>query len=192
MSEWFLGEIRVWACNFAPSGWSKCEGQELPVNQYAALFSLIGNSFGGKAGTTFCLPDLRGRTITSYDAANPKAVVGTPIGVENFTLVNDNVAAHTHTINANNNPMPNPATAQAAIGCTASAAAKPTPVGYVYGNGGRDARYKAITPDSEMRPGMATIGGSTQVNGGGAHNNMAPFLPLVYCIAMAGVYPTRG
>lgn len=190
MGEWFLGEVRVWACNFAPHGWSKCEGQELAVSTNAALYSLLGNNFGGKAGTTFCLPDLRGRTITG--TANASALVGTPLGVEAVALVNDNVAAHAHTINANNNPMPNPPTAWAAIGCTASTADKSTPVGYVYGTaGGRDARYAAIAPDSEMRPGIATISGTTQGIGGGAHNNMAPFLTLVYCIATSGIYPSH-
>jgi microcystin-dependent protein len=193
MGEWFLGEIRAWACNFAPHGWVKCEGQELPVNQYSALFSLLGNSFGGKTGSTFCLPDLRGRTITSYDTATPQEVIGTKLGAETVLLVNDNVPSHAHTINSNNNPMPNPPIATAAIGCTAAKSNNLTPVGHVIGaaSTSRDGRFNSSVPDVEMKPGIATISGSTQSTGGSPHNNVAPFSPITYCIATQGIYPSR-
>ena len=59
--EPFLGQIELFAFNFAPQGWAACEGQLLPINQETALFSLLGTTFGGNGQTTFALPDLRGK-----------------------------------------------------------------------------------------------------------------------------------
>ena len=61
MSEPFIGEIRIFGCNFAPRGWAFCDGQLLPIAQYTALFSILGTTYGGDGRTTFALPDLRGR-----------------------------------------------------------------------------------------------------------------------------------
>jgi len=62
----FIGEIRMFAGNFAPRGWAKCEGQLLAISQYSALFSILGTTYGGDGRTTFALPDLRGRVPMHY------------------------------------------------------------------------------------------------------------------------------
>lgn len=72
MDSAFLGTIVAWPINFAPQGWMFCEGQTLPVNQFQALYSLLGNTYGGSGITTFCLPDLRSRTIVGCNYSYPE------------------------------------------------------------------------------------------------------------------------
>lgn len=64
----YLGEIRIFACNFAPKGWALCNGQFLPINQNQALFSILGTTYGGNGQTTFALPDMRGRAPRGANA----------------------------------------------------------------------------------------------------------------------------
>jgi len=98
----FIGEITLFTGNFAPNGWLTCEGQSLPVNQYQALYSIIGNAFGGNS-TTFNLPDLRGAFPTQYNAkggATPGGnyTRGQTGGTQSFTITQNNLPPHTHTI----------------------------------------------------------------------------------------------
>src|SRR5438270_2669849 len=98
MSEPFLGEIRMFGGNFAPRGWSLCNGQLLPIAQNTALFSLLGTTYGGNGQTTFALPDLRGRVplhwgqgpgLSNYD-------LGEQTGTESVTLLSTQMPAHSH------------------------------------------------------------------------------------------------
>ena len=102
MSEPFLGEIRMFGGNFAPSGWAMCNGQILPIAQNAALFSILGTSFGGNGTSTFGLPDLRGRApvhqgqgpgLTTY-------ILGELTGSENVTILQTQMPIHNHMVNA--------------------------------------------------------------------------------------------
>lgn len=98
MLDPFIGTIVAWPINFAPVDWLFCEGQTLNVNQYQALYSLIGNTYGGTPGVTFCLPDLRGAVVVgaNYNATpGPVFQVGQKVG--NFE-VNAILPAHTHTM----------------------------------------------------------------------------------------------
>ena len=70
MADQFVGEVRMFCGNFAPSGWAFCNGQVLPISQNTALFSLLGTTYGGNGTTTFCLPDLRGRSPISFGQGN--------------------------------------------------------------------------------------------------------------------------
>src|SRR3990167_5309132 len=97
MSDPFLGEIRLLGFSFAPKGWALCNGQILNVNQNQALYSLLGNQFGGTAPTTFALPDLRGRVPVHTSAGVPQGSVG---GSESVALTLNNMPAHTHTLMA--------------------------------------------------------------------------------------------
>jgi microcystin-dependent protein len=67
----FLGEIKIFAGNYAPMGWMKCEGQILPISGNDALFAVIGKTYGGDGTTTFALPDFRGRVPLGYSANYP-------------------------------------------------------------------------------------------------------------------------
>lgn len=98
--EAYLGEIRIFAGNSAPDGWALCEGQELNVSQYSALYALIGNNYGGNANLTFNLPDLRGR-VPVNSGAGPglsNITLGSKFGSNTTTLVTSNLPAHSHSV----------------------------------------------------------------------------------------------
>ena len=102
MSEPFVGEIRMFAGNFAPQGWAFCDGQLLSVNQNDALFSLLGTIYGGDGRTTFGLPDLRGR-LPMHAGTGPGLSpqrMGSMGGQENVTLTVNEMPAHSHSANA--------------------------------------------------------------------------------------------
>lgn len=96
----FIGTILPWSMNWAPNDWMLCQGQELPVNNYQALYSLIGNTYGGTAPNTFCLPDLRGR-IPLGAGQGPgltSRVYGGKGGSETVTLKTSQLPQHNHVV----------------------------------------------------------------------------------------------
>src|SRR5439155_25945975 len=93
MAQPYVGEIRMFAGNFAPAGWMFCEGQLLPISEYETLFNLIGTTYGGDGQSTFALPDLRGRIPLHFGNGFTLAETG---GVETVTLTASQIPAHTH------------------------------------------------------------------------------------------------
>lgn len=165
MSTPYIGEIRMFAGNFAPQGWMFCDGQTLPVYDYDALFNLIGTTYGGDGVETFALPDLRGRipfhTGSYY-------VLGQMAGVEIVTLTTQQIPVHSH-------PFP----------CNSSTSNDSRPGGNAVGGG-----YLAFTEpnaiNASMNPGMIPITGGSQ-----PHDNMPPYLGINFIIAWSGIYPTQ-
>ena len=101
MSDPYVGEIRMFAGNFAPSGWAFCNGQELAISENTVLFNLIGTTYGGNGTTTFGLPNLQGRT--PLGPGGPLNIqLGSPGGESNHTLIQSELPAHQHAVNANN------------------------------------------------------------------------------------------
>ena len=98
MSEPFLGQIEFFAFGYAPRGWSLCAGQTLPINQYQALFAVLGTTYGGNGTTTFMLPDLRSRLAVGQGGNG--WVLGQTQGEENHTLLVTETPVHTHTLAA--------------------------------------------------------------------------------------------
>ncbi|GAU78717.1 phage tail protein [Fusibacter sp. 3D3] len=99
--EVYLGTILPWSIPFAPSGWHFCDGSLLQIQQYAALYSLIGTQYGGNGSSNFALPDLRGRSpIGTIYAGSEMIQRGTVLGVanQNILLVENNLPAHTHVV----------------------------------------------------------------------------------------------
>src|SRR2546423_5843511 len=97
MAEPFIGEIRLFAGNFAPLGWAFCDGQIVAISQNDALFSLIGTTYGGDGQTTFALPDLRGRVpVHQGNSGGNSYTIGESAGVETVTLTVQRLPAHTH------------------------------------------------------------------------------------------------
>src|SRR5512136_2572601 len=98
MAQPYVGEIRMFAGNFAPQGWMFCEGQLLPISQYDALFNLIGTTYGGDGINTFALPDLRGRVIVGPGQGSGLSnyVLGQQGGVETVTLTTNQIPQHSH------------------------------------------------------------------------------------------------
>src|SRR4026209_2265246 len=109
MAQPYVGEIRMFAGNFAPAGWMFCEGQYLPISENETLFQLIGTTYGGDGESTFALPDLRGRIPIHQGNGFILAETG---GAEEITLTVSQIPAHSH---------PLLATADAATGTAPSA-----------------------------------------------------------------------
>jgi microcystin-dependent protein len=160
----FIGEIRPFAFGIIPNGWAPCEGQTLAIAQYQALFALLGTTYGGNGTTTFCLPDLRGRTPIHFSATHPEGQAG---GEASHTLVMNELPQHTHVVYGSND-----------------APSIPTPVNGVWATRSENA-YSA-TADGNMSPAAIATAGSSQ-----AHNNMQPYLPVNFCIALQGLWPSR-
>jgi microcystin-dependent protein len=163
MAEPFLSEIRLMSFNFAPKGWAACNGQLLPINQNQALFSLLGTTFGGDGRVNFALPDLRGRTPIHVGNGH---TLGERGGEQAHTLSIAEIPTHVHL-----------AMASASNGNVA------TPAGSVLapasGLYGQPTALTSLDPSS-----VTNVGGSQ------AHLNMQPFLTLMFCIALQGIFPS--
>jgi microcystin-dependent protein len=172
MSEPFVGEIRMFAGNFAPRGWAFCDGQLLAVSQNDALFSLLGTIYGGDGRTTFGLPDMRGRLPVHFGSGpgltprNP----GAKFGAEAVILTGNQMPAHNHDLLASN-----------------SAGLQSDP----------DDAFLASSPNVRMfRPQPTTgvildTGSISPVGGNQSHSNVMPFLCVHFIIALVGIYPSR-
>lgn len=172
MSEPFVGEIRMFAGNFAPRGWAFCDGQLLAVSQNDALFSLYGTIYGGDGRTTFGLPDMRGR-IPLHQGQGPglsSRRIGSRGGSENETLTTNQLPSHSHTLNANarQDNMTNP---QGNVLCD------PNPEGRL---------YDQVTQDASA---ATTSVGNT--GGTRSHTNLMPTLCVNFIAALFGIYPSR-
>lgn len=169
MSQPFLGEIRLFGYSFAPRGWHFCDGSILSIQQYTALFSLLGTTYGGNGSTNFGLPDLRGRANIHFNTSNPQGVT---LGTETVTLLPSQLPMHNHSMQGVN-----------------SNGSVPPPNGHYYANspGAKDPRYAVDTGALTMlMPNtVQQAGGSTP------HENMQPFLVLNYSISLTGIFPSR-
>jgi len=175
MSDPFVGEIRVFGFNFAPTGWAFCQGQVMPIAQNAALFSLLGTTYGGNGTSTFALPNFQGRVPVHQ---------GQGIGLSPYTLGQSGGAS---TVTLSTNQMPAHAHG---VQCLAGGGNSNTPVnnGFAEVTAGRGMvnLYAATSDGTTMNAAALTTAG-----GGGAHNNMAPFLGVGFCIALVGIFPSR-
>ena len=172
MAEAYLGELRLFPYNFAPSGWAMANGQILSIAQNTALFSLLGTTYGGNGQTTFQLPDLRGRVPVSQGQGIGLTdyTLGEVTGSENVTLLTTQMPAHTHGVNAN-----------AAKATTAS------PIGNYPASDASEVTAEYSSASSGQMNGnmIAQTGGSQP------HTNLQPLLVLTWCIALQGIFPSR-
>jgi len=180
MSNQYIGEIRIWACNFAPRDWAFCNGQVMGITQNTALFALIGTYYGGNGQTTFGLPDFRGRAPVEqgHGSGLTTRVIGEMGGEANETLLYSEMPNHTHSVFG---------AVSGQGGSGQERVAKPTSQAYlgVSGMAGNNL-YSTGTANAQLAPSaIGPAGGST------AHNNMQPFLALNFCIATSGVFPPR-
>ena len=168
VSEPFIGELRIVSFAFAPRGWAQCGGQLLPINQNQALFSLLGTMYGGDGKVTFALPDLRGRVPMHVGAGFIQGQAG---GSVQHTLTAAEMPAHAH---------------GGGLAATTAAAGTGTgPVGARFANA-TSQPYRAPTAATQFATAPTGNAGSTQ-----PHTNMQPYLPLVFCIALQGIFPPR-
>lgn len=171
MSEPFVGEIRMFAGNFAPRGWAFCDGQLLAVSQNDALFSLLGTIYGGDGRTTFGLPDCRGR-IPLHAGDGPglsNRRLGSRGGAEKVTLTVNQLPSHGH-----------PLTGSTANGLLAD------PGGNMLAGSAVLEPYEEETPTTNMASSAIT-----HVGGSRSHTNLQPFLCIHFIIALFGIYPSQ-
>lgn len=172
MSEPFVGEIKMFAGNFAPRGYAFCDGQLLAVSQNDALFSLFGTIYGGDGRTTFGLPDLRGR-IPVHAGQGPglsNRRLGQKTGSERVTLTLNEIPSHTHTAQASDNQ-----------------ATSTTLSNKVLARVETDASFYASTSD----PRTLINGVVSNTGGSQSHNDMMPTLCIHFIVALVGIYPSR-
>lgn len=167
----YIGEIRMFAGNFAPTAWAFCDGSILQISQYDTLFALIGTTYGGDGVNTFALPDLRGR-LPIHQGTGPGlsfrslAEAG---GVETVTLLPGEMPAHTH-----------------ALVASTSTATQTTPAGNVLAQPASGQLYLADTPTVSLNPASVGSAGGNQ-----PHDNLGPFLCINFIIALYGIFPPR-
>ncbi len=177
MSTPYISQIEAFAFSYAPKGWLQCAGQLLPINQYQALFALLGTTYGGNGVQTFALPDLRGRLAIGYgvSAAGTVYTEGETVGEENHTLSQTEVPLHSHSVTAINN-------------LTATTVNVPTSA---VSPGVPNKAGVAVTMYSTATTGTVPLVATGTSGGGAGHSNMMPYTALNYCIAITGLFPSR-
>lgn len=171
MSQPFVGEIRMFAGNFAPAGWMLCQGQLLPISEYETLFNLIGTTYGGDGQSTFALPNLQSRVpIHQGTFQGAGFTLGQAAGVESVTLTVQQLPAHTH----------------AAMGVAGSANGVTSPTGNTWGGVTANTPYTDQASDATMNPSSI----APPVGGSQPHDNMLPFLAINFIISLFGVFPS--
>jgi len=177
--DFFLGEIRLFAGNFAPRGWAKCEGQLLPINQNQALFSLLGTTFGGNGQTTFALPDYRGRAAVG---SGPTTLLGEKQGAESATLTIANLPSHSHS----GVIMVSSSKATLNVPATSNAIASPA---ITVNSATRDMLgYNAVPPNTPLLGDATTTAGTVSPT---PISTMQPSIVMTYIIALQGIYPSQ-
>lgn len=169
LAQPFIGEIKMFAGNYAPQGWAFCNGQLLPINQNQALFAILGTTYGGNGQTNFALPDLRGRVPVHFGSGPglQPYTLGQTGGSEYITLLTSNLPPHSH-----------PILAETAAGTTAS------PVNAYMANTGAVDREYAATFNTTM--------GSTGSTGGALPVPIVqPYTTVNFIIALQGVFPPQ-
>ena len=164
MAQPYVGEIRMFAGNFAPAGWMFCEGQLLPISQNETLFQLIGTTYGGDGESTFALPDLRGRVPIHQGNGFILAETG---GVEEITLTVQQIPAHSH-----------PMLAAVVTGDQI------TPGGNLPASSFNVTPYINDVPSGNFNPGAVSPTGGSQ-----PHTNFQPYLCVDFIISLFGIYP---
>lgn len=166
----YVGEIRMFAGNFAPVGWMFCNGQTLPISENEVLFQLIGTTYGGDGEETFNLPDLQGR-LPMHMGTGPSGntyQIGERAGVETVTLTVQQIPIHNH-----------------APFAVAGNGNQSTPQNGVWA-GVATSIYTSNAPSTPMN---ATLGGAT--GGSQPHENLMPYLCVNFIISLFGVFPSQ-
>ena len=166
MAQPYVGEIRMFAGNFAPAGWMFCEGQLLPISENETLFNLIGTTYGGDGQSTFALPDMRGRVPVHFGNGFTLAETG---GVETVTLTVSQIPAHSHAFLGSTSVANN---ANAASNVVAQAS--------------------SFFPYQNAPPTVPMAAGSVSSTGGSQpHNNFQPYLCVNFIISLFGIFPSQ-
>jgi microcystin-dependent protein len=166
MAQPYVGEIRIFAGNFAPAGWMFCEGQLLSISENETLFNLIGTTYGGDGQNTFALPDLRGRIPLHFGNSFTLAETG---GVETVTLTTQQIPSHTHGLLA-----------------SSSVTQQTNPTSNVVGQSTQAKVYIDDVPNVNLSPlVISSVGGSQP------HDNFQPYLCVNFILSLFGIFPSQ-
>jgi microcystin-dependent protein len=162
----YVGEIRMFAGNFAPAGWALCQGQTLAISENDVLFNLIGTTYGGDGQTTFNLPDLQSRVPVHQGSG---FILGQASGAESVTLTTPQIPAHSHP------PL-----------CNSGDGNQNSPSNGVWAQQTQNAPYSNVPPTVQMAANAIGPTGGSQ-----PHDNMVPFLVINFIISLFGVFPSQ-
>ena len=165
MAQPYVGEIRMFAGNFAPAGWMFCEGQLLPISENETLFNLIGTTYGGDGQSTFGLPDLRGRVPIHMGNGFTLAETG---GVETVTLTTQQIPSHGHAMLGSTDP-----------------ANSPNPGASVVARSPQVNAFVNVAPSVPMSSSFLGPAGGNQ-----PHQNFQPYLCVDFIISLFGIFPS--
>lgn len=189
MSDCFIGEIRSFAFKFAPEDWAFCNGALLNIQQFPALFTIVGLHFDGNGINTFGIPDLRQKVIAHPTTTTTSGMVeyvqyGVSSGVASVTLTESQIPAHTHTLHRLNVPgdFTNKSSAPGTSSYLSSYTYQTGPTAFTQ----LTALEKDGSPNTILNPASIGAAGNSE-----AHENRQPYLPLNMCICLNGVYPPR-
>lgn len=169
MSEAYIGQIIPFAGNYTIQGWARCDGQLLSIQQYSALYAVIGTTYGGDGVTNFALPDLRAR-VPLHSGQGPgrsNRALGSTGGQETVALSTAQMPAHGHAVTAYSQGGTARGPANAFLANAAGA-------------------YNLTADNTTLSPAALAQAGSGQ-----AHDNMQPFCTLNFLICVVGVFPPR-
>jgi microcystin-dependent protein len=171
MAAPFVGEIRMFCGNFAPTGWALCNGQLVPINQNTALFSLLGTTYGGDGRSNFALPNLQGMSPMGQGGGTGLTpnTLGQSGGAATVTLLTSQIPSHTHQ----------------AMGA-AHAGSSRVPSADTWAKPHRDSYTSAASVPTAMNASALALAG-----GGQPHNNLPPYLVVNFIIALQGIFPPR-
>jgi microcystin-dependent protein len=168
----FVGEIRLFAGNFAPQNWHFCDGTLLAISEFDTLYALLGTTYGGDGQTTFALPDLRGRVPMHFGQLSGDGTnftQGQRAGEEQVTLTLSQIPLHNHSLLASTDAAPDA-----------------TPVGNVPGATSGTSIYKVASPTLALGPAAVANAGGNQ-----PHDNVQPFVCVGFIMSLFGIFPTR-
>lgn len=170
----YLGEIRMFAGNFAPVGWALCNGQLLAINQYTALFSILGTTYGGNGTSNFALPNLQGRVPIHWGTGTGLSpyTIGEMSGSQNVTLLSSQMPIHSHLVNADGGGGGKNVPTNNFPGTVSSSATEKI--------------YSAGPGNTTMNPAMIGNAGGNQ-----PFSIVQPFLCVTFIIALQGIFPSR-
>jgi len=174
MSNPFVAEIRMFAGNFAPTGWATCDGQLLPISQNTALFSLLGTFYGGDGKSNFALPNFEGSVPLGQGtstASGTQYFIGESSGTQTVTLLASEMPLHNHSVSAYQDDL--------------AGVVVPSPTVVIGKAKGGAVPFRPNSNTNMAFNALSVAGGSIP------HNNMMPFLTVFFIIAMQGVYPPR-
>jgi microcystin-dependent protein len=167
MAQPYVGEIRMFAGNFAPAGWMFCDGSSMPISENETLFNLIGTTYGGDGQSTFALPDLRGRLPVHFGNGVILAETG---GAEDVTLTVNQIPVHAHAFSA-----------------VDAAGSQTTPAGNLPAQSFNVVPYINDAPGASFNAGAITPAGGSQ-----PHANVQPYLCINFIISLFGIFPSQG